>query len=663
VTLDELNGLSIPAAVAVYVARGWSVVPLEPRSKAVAGENADWLRLRFQPSDFRPEDNVGLRSVDGLVVIDLDAPEVVALADRFMPETGCVWGRPSKPRSKRVYLSVFPKTVALKDADTDRGGQLLEIRSSHQDMCVPSTHPDGERLTWSVYGDVATVDSLALMRACRLLATAALIARYYAGGGQRHEWCLALSGTLRSMNVTSGECTNVISAAAFHAGDGKLQDRLTEVRTTYARGDDDPIQGKKALKDLSSPVFVKSLQRIWGSAASEFLTDDTGDHILANSQENIRRALDKLDALLSYNTFSEKPIIKLNGYHGPLDDVRRRELWFTIDSRFKFRPAPEFFQEAILYLAEQNNFHPVRMYLEALEWDGVPRVDTWLVRHARAADSPYVRAVSSLVLVAAVRRVMKPGCKFDELLVLESTQGKFKSSAIRTLCPNPDWFSDDLPLNVDSKQVIERTLGKWIIEAADLSGLSGAAGDHLKSMLSRGTDGPVRLAYARMPISRDRQWVPFGTTNSHNYLKDATGGRRFWPVRVDKFDVVGIERERDQLWAEAAHREKMGESIRLDASLFEHAGVQQERRRVIDDWEDAVMVYVGENDKKNVSRDEVWNALAIPTAHRDEKGSVRLGQIMQRLNFRRGKVSRDGQKLNGWIFNEEETLFNKREEE
>src|SRR5262249_54164107 len=122
------------------------------------------------------------------------------------------------------------------------------------------------------------------------------------------------------------------------------------------------------------------------------------------------------------------------------------------------------------------------------------------------------------------------------------------SSALRALCPNELWFSDDLPLNVDSKIVIERTAGKWIIEASDLSGMKVSQIEGLKAMLSRQVDSS-RLAWGRLLTEVPRQWIVIGTTNDHVYLKDTTGNRRFWPMRISGFDIRKLQEVRDQLWA------------------------------------------------------------------------------------------------------------------
>src|SRR5690606_34408532 len=146
----------------------------------------------------------------------------------------------SKPKSKWVYRSTFEKTIALKDTDT--GSTLAELRANHQDVVFPSTHPDGETVEPAPVAtfDVATVDEAVLSRALRLISTTALVARYYNPSGNRHEWGLALAGALRHASLTEDECLKVMRAAATWAEDGKLEDRLTEVRSTYRRSEEEP---------------------------------------------------------------------------------------------------------------------------------------------------------------------------------------------------------------------------------------------------------------------------------------------------------------------------------------------------------------------------------------------------------------------------------------
>ena len=204
-------------------------------------------------------------------------------------------------------------------------------------------------------------------------------------------------------------------------------------------------------------------------------------------------------------------------------------------------------------------------YLNALVWDGVPRLDRWLVDCAGAEDSPYVRAASRAMLVAAVRRARHPGCRFDQMPVLEGPQGCGKSSALRVLAVEDAWFADFLPItDGDARKIIEATQGKWIVEAGELAGMKSSDSSTLKSFLSRSTD-EARMAYQRDRTRVPRQFVIVGTTGSSDYLRD-TGNRRFWPVRVVHFDLARLTEIRDQLWAEAAVAEAAGEAIDLPLS-------------------------------------------------------------------------------------------------
>lgn len=365
-----------------------------------------------------------------------------------------------------------------------------------------------------------------------------------------------------------------------------------------------------------------------GSVPYDFVRNAAG-RILANDLDNIRLALAKLGMSVEYDAFAQQVLIAGR----PADDLAVDGLWVRIVDSFSFRPSKETLRTVIVVDAQNGARHPVREYLDLLKWDGIQRLDNWLVTHGGAPLSPYVQAVGALPLIAAVRRVREPGVKFDELLVLESAQGTQKSTALRTLCPEEAWFSDDLPLGVDSKLVIERTAGKWIIEAAEMHGNRGKEAEQLKAFLSRQVDGPVRLAYGRLPTTVPRQFVMVGTTNSHlAYLKDATGARRFWPVKVERFDVAALEHDRDQLWAEAAEREAQGESIRLASHLWVTASEHQEQRRASDPWEDTLEHLLG-NDEPRVAVSQIWAALGVEACWRDNRHADRVAAILQRHGF------------------------------
>jgi predicted P-loop ATPase len=322
---------------------------------------------------------------------------------------------------------------------------------------------------------------------------------------------------------------------------------------------------------------------------------------------------------------------------GPiLDDRALEQMWLLIDEQFGFRPTKDFFWTVVSVEARRNGFHPILDYLGRLRWDEVPRLDNWLHAHGGADDTPYVRAVGALLLTAAVRRVRQPGCKFDEMVVLESPQGTNKSSALALLAVQEDWFSDDLPLHGDSKRKIEALQGHWIVEVAELQGMRRSDVDELKAFLSRRVDR-ARMSYDRTVTEIPRQCVIVGTTNAHQYLKDETGNRRFWPVRVAGFDLAALARDRDQLWAEAVVREAPGDPIRLDPALWAAAAEQQDQRLIEDPYLNALAPALGERTGKIKSAD-VFALLQLLPGHRTQEQNRRVGQAMTKLGWTRTKL-------------------------
>jgi predicted P-loop ATPase len=212
----------------------------------------------------------------------------------------------------------------------------------------------------------------------------------------------------------------------------------------------------------------------------------------------------------------------------------------------------------------------VTAYLAGLVWDGTPRLDRWLVDYAGAEDSAYVRTVSRKMLVAAVRRARAPGSVFDQLPVIVGPQGSGKTSALRALACTDDWFTDNLPIGSDTRRFIEATAGKWIVEAAELNDMCREDSASFKWILSRTWD-ESRMPYAHKRERFAREFVIIGTSHeTEGYLIDtpenrrwwpAPENRRFWPVCIQRFDLGRLRADRDQLWAEAAEAEAIGESI------------------------------------------------------------------------------------------------------
>lgn len=242
--------------------------------------------------------------------------------------------------------------------------------------------------------------------------------------------------------------------------------------------------------------------------------------------------------------------------------------------------------EAAEHMAKETPIHPVRDYLDSLEWDGEPRVDDWLTRYMGCANTPYVKSVAAKWLISAVARVMEPGCQADYTLVLEGEQGKRKSTALRVLCGSP-WFTDDLT-DIGTKDSAMQLQGKWIVEFGELSAFRKADVETVKKWLTLQTDD-FRPPYGRRTEKFPRQNVFAASTNKYDWGKDETGLRRFWPVRVlGQVDVEALALDRDQIWAEAKFRYDEGERWYLSDEGEKMAAEEQSQRQDRDIWSDVV---------------------------------------------------------------------------
>lgn len=251
---------------------------------------------------------------------------------------------------------------------------------------------------------------------------------------------------------------------------------------------------------------------------------------------------------------------------------------------------------AVTKVADDRSYHPIHEMFDSLpEWDKIPRVETLLIDYLGAEDNDYVRAVTRKALCAAYMRVYHPGIKFDYLIVLNGEQGIGKSTFIARL--GGEWYSDSLNLSdMNDKTAAEKLQGYWILEIGELAGMKKADIDKVKAFISR-QDDKYRASFGRRVTPHPRQCIFFGTTNSENgYLRDITGNRRFWNVKVSgngKFKPWELTDEVvKQIWAEAAEIAKQGEPLYLDTALETKAKDEQREAMEQDDREGLVREYL-----------------------------------------------------------------------
>ena len=246
--------------------------------------------------------------------------------------------------------------------------------------------------------------------------------------------------------------------------------------------------------------------------------------------------------------------------------------------------------EAVEVVARDRDFHPVREYLNRLTWDGTSRLDTWLMRYLGAEDTPYHRAVGRRWLVSAAARIYAPGCKADCALILEGPQGIRKSSALMELAS--PWFTDRLS-DLSSKDAAMETRGVWIIEIAELDTMGRAAVSTIKAYMSR-TQDRFRPPYGKRLVDLPRECVFAGSVNPEGgYLRDPTGGRRFWPAVCGAIDLPALKRDRDQLWAEACDRFRRGEPWWLETQELDSLAAEAQAERYKGDaWDEPIQAYL-----------------------------------------------------------------------
>lgn len=268
-----------------------------------------------------------------------------------------------------------------------------------------------------------------------------------------------------------------------------------------------------------------------------------------------------------------------------LDDLKAAEWLQRQDIGVK----PDIVRQGVEVVAQEKNFHPVRDYLNRLVWDGKPRVATWLSYYCGAEDTPYIRASGRCFLVAAVARVIRPGCKADSMPVFEGRQGLGKSTVAKIM--GGEWFTDELA-EFGSKDASMQMRGVWIIEISELDAMSKSEIGKIKAFLSRTTDR-FRPAYGHRVIEQARQCVFIGSTNQDVYLKDPTGGRRFWPVKLVSIDRDALIGDRDQLWAEAIHLFRQNEPWWFtDEAIIGAAEEEQMDRYEEDPWQPLIGKYL-----------------------------------------------------------------------
>jgi putative DNA primase/helicase len=321
-----------------------------------------------------------------------------------------------------------------------------------------------------------------------------------------------------------------------------------------------------------------------------------------------------------------------------IDDARL-ELWLGQTYALR-RVSAEAISKGVLLAADANRYHEVRRYLDALVWDDTPRLDGLLWAYLGATRSDYAEAVARKWMIGAVARVYRPGCKMDNVLILEGTQGAGKSSALKILFQ--PWFTD-AAFEIGSTDGYQIIRGMWCVELAELDGFNRAEASRSKAFFTR-TEDRYRNPYGRKPVNVPRQGVFAGSVNHATYLKDDSGNRRYWPVTIGLIGLDDLAADRDQLWAEAVHRYKAGDEWWVRAAERELYEGEQDARYIGDAYESRIRDWLDEPDVSGVRPEQVTVAKIMQGALKLDIGKwtlaeqQRVGRIMARVGWPRRRL-------------------------
>ena len=338
---------------------------------------------------------------------------------------------------------------------------------------------------------------------------------------------------------------------------------------------------------------------------------------------------------IKYNEFSN--IVDVDG--NEIIDENETGIAMWLDRVYSLEMPTNKVAEAIRYVARKNQFHPVREYLDALHWDGSERIGDLFQEYFGCGKSEIYQEIGRRWLIGMVARIFEPGCKVDTVVILAGPQGIMKSTALKTMAVKDEWFSDSA-LDMRSKDCYQALSGGiWIYELAELASIRPREAETVKAFLSSRQDR-FRPSYGRNMVTRKRQTVFAGTTNEAEFLSDNTGNRRWHVIKCGRVSIPKLQKDVDQLWAEAVTLYRNNERWWLDASASEELEIIQQEFRQQDSWESAITSWL----IRTTDAFTVWEVLdkAIgKEAHSQTKSDcMRVAAILRSVGCTKGKRRR-----------------------
>lgn len=413
---------------------------------------------------------------------------------------------------------------------------------------------------------------------------------------------------------------------------GSLREWRTSVETLL------PKRSDIVANQEEGPEPSKGLRDLWERYQFDL---DSGGRPVPNIANVVTYMRETKDFWLRYDTFHHKLFVGQTGMK-EWDDQSALNLAYLLQSRVGLRRvAVDVVDQAARVYGWSVRCNEPRDWLETLKWDGNKRIEGFLAYYLGAEDNRFTLTVSKNFWVALAARVYAPGCRLDNMLVLEGAQGIGKTQAMRIV--GGPWYTESLE-SVTGKDFFLVLQGKLVVEVAELDSFSKGEATRIKQVITCTTDR-YRAPYAHAPQDYPRSCVFVGTTNEEHYLRDDTGGRRFWPVRCGAIKLQELEKDREQLFAEAVHLFKQNATWHeVPPDL---AAAEQEARRQPDAWEDILAAW-GNGRSEITLEGAAAEALKLEVSKLDTRTQMRIGSILRRQGWTKHSVWRDGVKRKLW---------------
>ena len=589
-----------------------------------------------------PDANVGVATGGGLVVIDVDPrhggddslDDLRARLGAYPDTVEAITGS----RGRHIYLRA-PEGAEIRNS----AGQLapgVDVRAENgYVVAAPSNHASGGSYAWELSSRPGEVEVAEVPRAwLEAIAEKPNKPRALPGAdgqsiieGGRNETLFRRACSMRSAGFDAVAILAAIAAENETRCSPPLDSAevrgIVERAAKYTPGLSPEYAAKQRRVEPTEDVGAKIEDTPAAEWSHKLYTTKGGAirNTFANVCTIFRNASEF--ASLRYNEMILQP--ELDGE--AISDARASLIREAIEHVYGFSPSGDAVFSALVAVASERSYHPVRGYLEALTWDGKERLWEAAATYLGASTVPVNSVMVRSWFVSAVARAMRPGCKVDTCLVLVGPQGAGKSTFFRVL--GGEWFSDSA-VDIESKDAMMQVNGAWIYELSELDSVTSRAhAGRIKAFVSSQED-KFRKPYGRAIEVVRRHNVIVGSTNEPQFLVDPTGARRFWCVSVARIDTAALTADRDQLWAEAVHAFRAGEGWWLAEEAEKAQRESVEAYQHVDEWEPHIAEWLHVSPPYPTTAKILRDCLHVAAADMSQQYQRRVAAIMGRLGYK-----------------------------